>query len=174
MAAYVPIQFIVHYAVAAAAIHANANAGVEGKIIGRYIPVIALRKHQRALPAGNDIILYDGLVAIAQVHGGAITQPLIFFILMIAHPVTDVFFFLRAVQSLAVIIAEVTMINRQSFYIYRHDGNFITPCLQVLDRNIFSPLLEICITFCVGLMSRKLLLWFCNRGWISILLFPLQ
>ena len=87
VAAHVPVEEIVHDLVPAAAVHAYSESGVIVEVIVVHNSFGAARHEQCVLASGSLAALYGGTGAVFQVNSGAVTQPFVLFVLVIAQPV---------------------------------------------------------------------------------------
>lgn len=110
---YIKDDPVIQDLVPAAAVHPDADTGVEGKIIVQDHAVIASRHHERILTACDPAVTDSGKIAVAQVNRRPVTHPLVLLIVMVTHPVGNILPLLAAVEMLAVIITEVAVLQGQ-------------------------------------------------------------
>src|SRR5205807_1240028 len=114
IAPHAPVDLVVHDAVVARKVHAEADPAEEGEIVVPDEAVIAFHQHEAALPTMDGNALYFEPVTAPQVDAGAVPQPLVFLILVVTHPVRKVFALQRACEALLPIVGKVTCENPQS------------------------------------------------------------
>lgn len=99
---------------------------------------VAPRHHKSILPTRNLVAANDGMAASPEVDSCTVLQPFIGLIFMIAHPVRNVFFSLRAVQTLPVIVTEVAVFNPEAIHITGHECHPVAGCRKIFEGDIFS------------------------------------
>ena len=99
---------------------------------------IALCHHQAVLPSSDGQPAHQSVAALLEVNRRAVAQPLVFFILVVAEPIGEVFALADAAQALAVVVAEVAVFYRQAIHVFGHQRHLITTGIEVADGDAFA------------------------------------
>ena len=104
---HTPVNFVVENAVPGCAVHPNTKTRQERKVIVVDVPAVAPRHHQASLTTTCRTFCDRKVIGIAQIKRCSKAQPLILLVLVIAHPVRKVFFFIRRQEMLLPVIAGI-------------------------------------------------------------------
>jgi hypothetical protein len=124
----------VHHPVAAAAVEADAHAGVEMDRVVVKQPVVAAGEHQPVHAACDGDAPDEGMLAVFQVHRSAVAQPLVLVVLVVAEPVAEIFPLPDALEAGPPVVAEIAIEQAQAVHALGHDGDFETPHDGVFGR----------------------------------------
>lgn len=138
VAAYIPVQTIVHQLVATAAIETNPQSGIEGKKVVVHHALIAAGHQECVLTPGDLAVSYDCARAVFQVDRGAVTQPFVLLVVVVTEPVGKILMFTDGPKSGAIIVGKIAVFNRQAFYIFCGNRDLIAPGPGVFQGDVFA------------------------------------